>query len=111
MQGICFSRCGRKKTLHREQKRFPRDRTQNRDFGPYCAVAYFVFNRSALGSEHAFSESVVAQLDSLREKAVREEIALRLGKICSNFSADEFETLVAVMAARQVKCERRATPW
>jgi hypothetical protein len=73
-------------------------------------VAYVVFNRLALGSEeHVFSESGVAEVHSLREKAVREDIARRLGNICSNFSADEFQTLVAVMAARQVKCERRPT--
>jgi len=40
---------------------------------------------------------------------VREDIARRLGHICSDFSADEFEKLVSLMAARQVKCERRST--
>jgi hypothetical protein len=59
--------------------------------------------------EHVYSESSLAEVHSLREKAVREDIARRLGNVCSNFSQDEFEALVAVMAARQVKCERRAT--
>jgi hypothetical protein len=63
-----------------------------------------------LGSEErVFSESGLAEVHSLREKAVREDIAQRLGNVCSNFSQNEFETLVAVMAARQVKCERRLT--
>ena len=64
---------------------------------------------SFLGSkEDVFSEPGLAEVHSLREKTVREDIARRLGKVCSNFSRDEFERLVAVMAARQVKCERRA---
>jgi hypothetical protein len=73
-------------------------------------VTYFVSNRRLLGSEeHALSESGLTEVHSLREKAVREDIARRLGTVCSNFSEAEFETLVKVMAARQVKCERRAT--
>lgn len=52
-------------------------------------------------------DSDLAIIHSLREKAVREDIARRLGQICSNFSEAEFEVLVALMAARQVKCERR----
>jgi len=40
---------------------------------------------------------------------VREDIARRLGQICSDFSPDEFKKLVSLMAARQVKCERRPT--
>lgn len=66
--------------------------------------------RQLLGSEQqVFSESGLAEVHSLREKAVREDIARRLGTICSNFSEAEFETLVAVMAARQVKGERGST--
>jgi hypothetical protein len=61
-----------------------------------------------LGSdESVFSESGLEEVHSLREKAVREDIARRLGNVCSNFSRDEFDELVAVMAARQLKCERR----
>jgi hypothetical protein len=80
--------------------------------GPDCAVTYFAFFSSGrfLGSEeHAFSNSALADAHSLRETAVREDIARRLGHICSDFSADEFEKLVSLMAARQVKCERRST--
>jgi hypothetical protein len=63
-----------------------------------------------LGSEeHAFSDSALAKAHFLREIAVREDIARRLGHICSDFSPDDFEKLVSLMAARQVKCERRAT--
>jgi hypothetical protein len=61
-----------------------------------------------LGSEeYAFNEADLAEVHSLREKAVREDIARRLGQVCANFSQDEFDKLVAIMAARQVKCERR----
>jgi hypothetical protein len=61
-----------------------------------------------LGSEeHAFTDTSLEEIHTLREKAVREDIARRLGRICSNFSADEFQKLVAVMADRQVKRERR----
>ena len=71
-------------------------------------MTYRLSNRVSLGSEeHVFSESGLSEAHSLREKAVREDIAQRLGKVCSHFSQDEFDTLVAVMAARQVKCERR----
>ena len=61
-----------------------------------------------MGSEeHAFSDSTLEEIHSLREKAVREDIARRLKPVCSNFSDDEFEKLVSVMADRQVKRERR----
>jgi hypothetical protein len=59
--------------------------------------------------EHAFSNSGLAEVHSLREKAVREDIARRIGHLCSDFSADDFDKLVELMAARQVKCERRLT--
>jgi hypothetical protein len=68
------------------------------------------FSGRLLGSEeHAFSSLSLAEVHSLREQAVREDIARRLGHICSDFSPDDFERLVSLMAARQVKCERRAT--
>lgn len=57
--------------------------------------------------EHDFSEAGVAEVHSLREKAVREDIARRLGQVCSHFSKADFANLVAIMAARQVRCERR----
>jgi NADH:ubiquinone oxidoreductase subunit C len=56
--------------------------------------------------EHAF-ESSMAEVHSLREKIVREDIARRLRRVCSDLADDEFEQLVRLMAARQVKCERR----
>jgi hypothetical protein len=49
----------------------------------------------------------MAEVHSLREKVVREEISRRLRGVCSNFSDDEFELLITLMAARQVSCERR----
>lgn len=61
-----------------------------------------------MGSEeHAFSDSSLDEIHSHREKAVRDDIARRLKPVCSNFSDDEFQKLVAVMADRQVKRERR----
>jgi len=80
-------------------------------YGPNCAVTYCVsYSGRLLGSdEHAASSLSLAEVHSLREQAVREDIALRLGHICSDFSPDDFKALVSLMAARQVKCERRAT--
>jgi hypothetical protein len=49
----------------------------------------------------------MVEVHALREMVVREEIAGRLRGVCSNFSDDEFEKLVRLMAARQVRCERR----
>jgi hypothetical protein len=75
-----------------------------------CGDVLYLFSGRFLGSEeHAFSDLGLAEVHSLREKAVREDIARRLGDICAGFSRNEFEELVSLMAARQVKCERRAT--
>jgi hypothetical protein len=60
-----------------------------------------------VSEDHVFTEAGLAEVHSLREKAVREDIARRLCQVCANFSQDEFDKLVAIMAARQVKCERR----
>jgi hypothetical protein len=57
--------------------------------------------------EHVYRETGMAEIHSLREKVVREDITRRLKGVCSNFADDEFETLVRLMAERQVKCERR----
>src|SRR6266550_1906612 len=70
------------------------------------------FDFSAVGhvvtpDEHAYSNSGMAEIHSLREKIVREDISRRLKKVCSDFSDDEFEKLVTLMATRQVRCERR----
>jgi hypothetical protein len=75
-----------------------------------CDVVLCLFQQSAAFLEldkHQFREPGLAEVHSLREKAVRDDIARRLGHICSNFSREEFEKLVGVMAARQVKRERR----
>ena len=61
-----------------------------------------------MGSEeHGFGDSTVEEIHSRREKEVREDIARRLKPVCSNFSTDEFQKLVATMADRQVSRERR----
>ena len=58
--------------------------------------------------EHTSGDLTLSEIHSLREKTVREDIARRLAGVCSDFSPRDFEKLVALMAARQVKCERRA---
>ena len=81
--------------------------------GPDCAETHFdpIHQRPhVLGSEeHALSDSSLEEIHTLREQAVREDIARRLSGVCSNFSADEFQKLVATMADRQCKRERRLT--
>ncbi len=61
-----------------------------------------------MGSEqHSFGDSPLDEIHHLREKVVREDISKRLRKVCSNLSDEEFDKLVALMADRQVKRERR----
>jgi hypothetical protein len=83
----------------------------NQENGPDCAVSDDRLLHQQWGvltlDEHVHSDSRMAEIHSLREKAVREDITRRLRRVCSNFSDDEFEGLVKLMAARQVKCERR----
>ena len=55
----------------------------------------------------AYSDAGVSEVHALRERVVREDITRRLRGVCSNLSDDEFEKLVRLMAARQVRCERR----
>jgi hypothetical protein len=57
--------------------------------------------------EHVYAESGLAEIHALREQKIREEIARRLRNVCANLSEDDFERLVSLMAARQVRCERR----
>ena len=57
--------------------------------------------------ERVHSDSGMAEVHTLREKAVRDDIARRLKRVCSHFSDDEFEKLVRLMAAHQVRYERR----
>ena len=80
-------------------------------YGPNHAVKHSAFfSGRLLGlEEHLFNSLSLAEVHSLREKVVREDIARRLGHICSDFAPDEFEKLVSLMAERQVKCERRAS--
>ena len=92
-------------------KKIFREKDANDQSGPDCAVTHdrlFQQRFSVVTSEeHAYSDSGIAEVHRLREKIVREDITVRLREVCSNFSDDEFEQLVRLMAARQVRCERR----
>lgn len=94
-----------------QTKRFLRYQGRKDESGPNCAISYYRLFSSDLAvlksDQHMFSDSGMAEIHSLREKAVRDDIARRLRSVCCNFSDDEFEKLVKLMAARQVKCERR----
>lgn len=95
-------KCTRKKTseLRSEQSMRPR----------LCGFAPSTLQQRfsvVTAEEHANSDSGMGEIHALREKVVREDITRRLRGVCSNFSDDEFEKLVRVMAARQVRCERR----
>jgi hypothetical protein len=84
---------------------------RNDERGPNCAVSYFVSLSKVppiLESDnHAFRDAGLGEVHSLREKAVRDDIARRLSRVCSNFPKEDFEKLIRAMAARQLKCERR----
>jgi hypothetical protein len=84
---------------------------RNTKCGPNSAVSphrLFSSGRSVLESdEYVYSESSIAEIHSLRENAVRDDIARRLKGVCSNLSDDEFDKLVRLMAVRQIRCERR----
>jgi hypothetical protein len=60
-----------------------------------------------LEPEQVYTDSALSEVHALREKAVREEIATRLRRVCGNLSDDEFDGLVQKMAERKVKDERR----
>jgi len=93
------------------------DPMQAKDFdradesGPNRAVSHFASFCSVLtfleSHKDASRDARLAEVHSLREKAVCDDIARRLGHVCSHFSKDEFDKLVRTMAARQVRCERR----
>ena len=95
------------------KRRIFRKKEEKGEYGPDSAMTYSVIlqqRSSLLGSqEDVFSDSGLAEVHSLREQAVREDIARRLSDVCSGFPPQEFEDLVSLMAARQVKCERRLT--
>ena len=92
-------------------KKFLCHQGRKNESGPDCAVSYYRLFSSGFAvltsEERVFSDSGMAEIHSLREKAIREDITRRLRTVCSNFSDDEFEKLVTLMAARQVRCERR----
>jgi hypothetical protein len=70
-------------------------------------IVFSVAVRVLETGEHVYSESGMAQVHALHEQKVRDDIARRLRTVCANFSDDDFEKLVKLMAARQVSCERR----
>jgi hypothetical protein len=57
--------------------------------------------------EAAFDEE--DPYESTRKDAIRADISRRLKKVCSNFSDDEFDHLVDVMAENRIKGDRRTT--
>jgi hypothetical protein len=80
--------------------------------GSHCAVTYPVFATvwiqvipNKYASIEADSEPTRHQVH--REDIIRDEIARRLGRVCGNFSQDEFQELVSKMAERQLRDERR----
>jgi hypothetical protein len=48
---------------------------------------------------------------SPRKTKVRDDIAQRLRRICSDLPETEFQALVDEMAERQLKSERRTSDW
>ena len=72
-----------------------------------CRTLDSSYDPGLKSEEHVYSDSGIAEVHSLRERAVRDEIAQRLRGVCSHFSDDEFEKLVRLMAVRQVRSERR----
>jgi hypothetical protein len=80
--------------------------------GPYCAVTYLVSPTAwtqVIPNKYAYIEadSEPVRHQALREDKVRDEIARRLSRVCSNFSEREFQELVSKMAERQLLDERR----
>jgi hypothetical protein len=76
--------------------------------GPHCAVTYDSFAAHIqLEPEKVYTDSALLEMHALREKEVREEIAMRLRCVCSDFSHEDFDRLVRKMAERQLRDERR----
>jgi hypothetical protein len=57
------------------------------------------------------SEPSPSGLQSPRKTKVRDDIAQRLRRICSDLPETEFQALVDEMAERQLKGERRTSDW
>jgi len=55
------------------------------------------------------ADSALATLHTIREKAVREDIARRVRRVCSHCTDAEFAELVRKMAEQQVRYERKLT--
>jgi hypothetical protein len=81
-----------------------------RESGPYCALTHVVFRMvwAPLNPEtYAQTDADLIEHQALREDKVREEIARRLSRVRGNFSDHDFQTLVSLMAERQLLDERR----
>jgi hypothetical protein len=92
------------------EKRFSSKPPEKRETAPIVrcqTIAPWERLRPLESEEYVYNESSIAESHFLRESTVREDIARRLKGVCSNFSDDEFDGLVKLMAARQVRCERR----
>jgi hypothetical protein len=74
-------------------------------------VTYYLFRPAAPhpleAKEKVYIDSALTELHALREKEVREEIAGRLRRVCTDFSDADFDQLVKKIAERQVRDERR----
>jgi hypothetical protein len=99
----------RSRNLCRASKRISAKRAKKTETAPIvrCRTIVFSVVQRLASEQYVYSESSIAEIHSARENAVREDIARRLKGVCSNFSDDEFDKLVKLMAARQVRCERR----
>ena len=65
-----------------------------------------------VGIDDSFhSEPSPGGLQSPRKVKVRDDIAQRLRRICSDLPETEFQALVDEMAERQLKGERRTSDW
>jgi hypothetical protein len=73
-----------------------------------CGVAQLLPTQRQLNpDEKQYTDPTIASLHALREKSVREEIAVRLRPVCAQFSEEEFTHLVEKMAQRKLRDERR----
>ena len=77
--------------------------------GPECALTYRLSAAQfPLNSEKSTSaDSALTALHTVREKAVREDIARRVRPVCSHCTDAEFTELVRKMAEQQVRYERK----
>jgi hypothetical protein len=49
----------------------------------------------------------LGESNARKEEAVRQEVAQRLGRVCANFSAEEFRDLVDKVTEQRLRAERK----